>query len=284
MPHAERAARRIARWCHRLADAELVRASLFVAFEVGSRDTAQGRRRPPRRCACQRPCPSGTAFGWRTPHRRANRRRRDGSRQEESLALFTISSSTVGADAAADVDGACSCEAPLRNVTRGVWRAQTPACRSSTSSVRGCRATGTRRGRFAGRHVVMLGHDAVRHVARPPPRAWYAAGRRSRGSVCWERSWAPPPNQSTPRGRTRRRPRRVRQWAHFFHGTNALFSSAGGREVCDCSRPSMAAPHQENRAAAARSGAHRSAQPTTESTPPTTTAATPAAAPTRRRG
>ena len=81
---------------------------------------------------------------------------------------------------------------------------------------------------------------------------------RPRGSVCWERSWAPPPNQSTPRwlARAGDLDEYGKGRAHFFHGTNALFSSAGGREVCDCSRPSMAAPHQENRFYERRAAAH----------------------------
>ena len=155
------------------------------------------------------------------------------------------------------------CEAPLRNVTRGVWRPlpsgdlqfDLQRCalrRFDRHAARRC---------LAGRHVVMLGQSWTRYMYMSLVHLLELGtlpAERPRGSVCWERSWAPPPNQSTPRwlARAGDLDEYGQQWAHFFHGTNALFSSAGGREVCDCSRPSMAAPHQENRFYERRAAAH----------------------------
>ena len=80
-----------------------------------------------------------------------------------------------------------------------------------------------------------------------------------RKSVCWERSWIRKYNETKPRWLERAGDLNDygQQWAHFFHGTNAIFSSAGGREVCDCSRRSMAEPHQENRFYEQRTILHR---------------------------
>ena len=101
---------------------------------------------------------------------------------------------------------------------------------------------------LAGRSVVMVGQSWTRYAYLSLVHLielGAVPGASKVNSVCWEKSWAVHWNDTRFRGE--QLDGYGRQWTNFFNGTNALFASAGGRELCDCSRRSMKEPHQENR-------------------------------------
>ena len=139
------------------------------------------------------------------------------------------------------------CRLPVRDISLGQWysagswplRYDLQRCalrRFNSADARRC---------LAGRHVVMAGQSWTRYAYMSLVHfldKGVMPESRKEESVCWEKSWSLPRNASWPDWLQRtgliesETDSYTRMWLHFFHRTSELFSSSGGREVCDCSR------------------------------------------------
>ena len=150
------------------------------------------------------------------------------------------------------------CTLPLRGSSLGRWHNSTHGMRFDLEQCRLRRFDSSSARRcLSGRNMVLVGQSWTRYIymslvylldqGKPP------TYDRGSPSVCWEKSWAMPKNESWPdwleaTGLNQSETDSYsRLWLNFFHRTSTLFSSSGGHEVCDCSRRSFSAPHQENR-------------------------------------
>ena len=135
------------------------------------------------------------------------------------------------------------CVLPLRIQSRGRWHNTTHnTLRYDLERCKLRRFDGAAARRcLADRHVVLVGQSWTRYIymslvhlleqGKPPT---YAKGSES---VCWEKSWGLPKNATWPAWllatglNQSQTDSYTRMWLNFFHRTNELFSSSGGREA-----------------------------------------------------